>query len=68
MPDPINTYQFGVSDRLIAALVADKIIPAGQEVRVQAVTIDAKSYRHARVTVTMIATEEFLKCLPCPTP
>jgi hypothetical protein len=48
-------------------MVADKIIPDGQGDRVQSVVISSSCDRHAEVTVKMVATEDFLKCLtPCP--
>ena len=63
MTDNPTPLQFGVSDRMIAALVGDKIIPEGQGLRVQDVAIDAANDRDTLVRVTMVATEDFLKCL-----
>jgi hypothetical protein len=59
---PVN-IGFGVTEQMIAALVKDGLIPDGQGDRVLSVDIRATNDGVTLVTVTMVATEEFLKCL-----
>ena len=60
MPVASLTYQFGVGEQIIAALIADKMIPEGQGDRVQSVVIDSNCDGFCSVTLKMVATKDFL--------